>query len=487
MDPFNIELLFLNSNNLKQLGQVKSLNIFVPNTDTFQIDGLFSQEIFGQVGSEIRTKKYGYIDLKLKIMHPLAFRSLIQLKTLYGDIASSKKYATFDEELGDFVLSNPIEGKTGYDFFYTNMFKLKLLSNNSDSRSFKIELIKKYYSVPSSIHTLTKWIIYPAGLRDYTIDKDGKGSYDEVNDIYKKLLSTTNMLNNTTIDSNNLEMFNTIRYKLQSITLEIYEYFENLLKGKRKFLQNKWTKRAIVHGTRNVITATPIIISDIDNKNKISFNNTVVGLYQYLEAANPIVKYKVLEMFSHKIFNPDTNTAPLVNIKTMQTTLVDISSKTRDNWLSEEYLDDTIAKMGQEFYRSEPILVENNYLMLIYDDGKNIELIYNTAEMDSNLDKKYLRPITYVELFYLAIYDIRSKYPALVTRYPVTEEGSIYPTIPYVKTTNHSRTVKMKYYGDLINVYEYPILKEDYFNSLSVHSTHLAHLGADFDGTANLV
>jgi len=483
MDPFNIELLFLNKNNLKQLGQVKSLDIFEPNTDIFKIDGLFSQEIFGPVGSEIRTMKYGYIDLKLKIMHPLAFRSLIQLKTLYSDIASGKKYAIFDEELGDFTLSNPIDGKTGYDFFYNHIFKLKLLANNSDSRSFKIELIKKYYSVPSQVHTLTKWLVYPAGLRDYSLDKDGRGSYDEVNDIYKKLLSTANMLNNTTIDSNNLRMFNTIRYKLQGITLEIYEYFENLLKGKKKFLQNKWTKRAIVYGTRNVITATPIVIDDVNNKNKISFNNTVIGLYQYLEAANPIVKHQVLKMFSHKIFNPDTNTAPLVNIKTMQTTLVDISSKSRDDWLSEEYLDNTIAKMGQEFYRSEPILVEDNYLMLIYDDGKYVELIFNTGEMDSSLNKKYLRPITYAELFYLAIYEIRNKYPALITRYPVTEEGSIYPTIPYVKTTNISRTVKMKYYGEMIDVYEYPILSENYFNSLSVHSTHLGHLGADFDGT----
>jgi len=186
MDPFNIELLFLNKNNLKQLGQVKSLDIFEPNTDIFKIDGLFSQEIFGPVGSEIRTMKYGYIDLKLKIMHPLAFRSLIQLKTLYSDIASGKKYAIFDEELGDFTLSNPIDGKTGYDFFYNHIFKLKLLANNSDSRSFKIELIKKYYSVPSQVHTLTKWLVYPAGLRDYSLDKDGRGSYDEVNDIYKK-------------------------------------------------------------------------------------------------------------------------------------------------------------------------------------------------------------------------------------------------------------------------------------------------------------
>lgn len=481
MDPFNIELLFLNKNNIKQLIEVKSLDIFEPNTDIFKLDGLFSQEIFGPVGSELRTTQYGYINLKLKILHPLAYRSLIQLKTLYKNIASGKKYASFDEDLNDFVLSNPIEGKTGYDFFYKHIHKLNLTSNDSDSRGYKIELINKYYKKEND-NILDKWLVYPAGLRDYTLDKDGRGSYDEVNDIYKKLLATANMLNNTTIDSGNLDMFNTIRFKLQNITLEIYEYFENLLKGKKKFLQNKWTKRAIVHGTRNVITATPIIIDNINSKNKISFNNTVIGIYQYLEAANPIVKNRVLEMFSHRIFNPDTNTAPLVNIKTMKTTLVDISSRSRDDWLSEESLDNTIAKMGQELYRSEPILVEDNYLMLIYDDGKKIELIYNTEEMNESLNKKYLRPITYVELFYLAIYDIKDKYPGLVTRYPITEAGSIYPCVPYVRTTNNSRTVEMKYYGDIKEINEYPILGESYFNSLSVHSTHLEHLGGDHDG-----
>jgi len=477
LEPFNIELLFLNNNNIKQLKQVKSLNIFEPNTKIFAVDGLFSQEIFGTVGSPIRNEKFGYVDMGLPIIHPLVYRALIKLKSFYADILSGKKYAVFDTDIMDFTLAPEEDGSTGYAFFIKHLPKIEFKDNDSDTRRYNIAMIKKYYSDKSNL--MDKWLVSPAGLRDYTVDENNQPSEDEVNTIYRKLIGTSNLLNGLKVDPDNMDIYDTLRYKLQNITLEIYEYYENLLKGKKKFLQGKWTKRAIVHGTRNVITALSIVSEDLNSENKAGFNSTIIGLYQYIEAINPITKYHIINKFTNRIFNRENNVAILVNPKTMETEHITIKIGTRDKWISDEGLDSTISKMGQDAYRSKPITVDDNYLMLIYDDGKNIELVYNTANLSDDINKKYLRPITYGELFYLAIYDVRNKYPGYMTRYPVTGVGSIYPSIPYVKTTVLSRTVTMKENGITKKIYEYPIIGEKYYNSLSPSVQHIGNMGGD--------
>lgn len=480
MEPFNIELLFLNNNNIKQLKQVKSLNIYETNTKIFALDGLFSQDIFGPVGSTLRNEKFGYIDLNLKILHPLAYRSLCKLKSLYADIMSGKKYAIFDNEIKDYVISNIDDGDTGYNFFLKHLKDIEFKDKGSDSRAYNIKLIKKYYTDNKNL--LDKWLVLPAGLRDYTIDENGVPSEDEVNKLYRRLLNVSNLVINSNVDDNNIELLDALRIKAQLITLDIYEHFENLLKGKRKFIQGKWTKRSIVNGTRNVLTALPTYRERLDAKVKVSYNNTVIGLYQYIIAINPIVKYHLRTKFIDKIFNMENNTAILVNKDNLTTGMITIDPKVRDKWLTNDGIDTIINKLGQESYRHQPVEVDGNYLILLYDNGKSIEVIYDTSKLTSDYDSKYLRPITYVELFYIAIYDITDKYPAYLTRYPVIGVGSIYPTIPYVKTTLKHRKVELKIGNVVSRVYEYPKLNEKSFESIAPHYNFLANLGGDMDG-----
>lgn len=479
MDPFNISLLVLNKNHLSRLGEVTSLSIFEPTSDNFDPNGLFSSEIFGTIGSNDRNSLYGYIDMHIKVLHPLVYKNLIDLKAFYKDILSSKKYATFDKELGDFVTSDINEGFTGYHFFMKHLKFLKLHDNDSDARAAKIKMVELYSGTESQ---LDKWVVLPAGLRDYAIDKNGVPSEDEVNGLYRKLLNTAGLLKNTTIDYIDPSALDSVRFKLQNITLELYEYFRVMLDGKHKFILGKWAKRAIVNGTRNVLTSTPITPLDLNQDNKISFNDTIIGLHQYISAINPITKNKVTSMFLNRIFNPENTTALLVNKKSMKSEYVDINTEVRDAWITDEGLDGVISKLAQEELRSEAIVVGSHYLMLIYDNGTEIELIYNTEQITEDMAKTHLRPITYAELFYLAVYEIRNKYPGFVTRYPVAGVGGIYPSNVYLRTTVNTRTVKLRSLGRELTVFEYPILKESYYNSLSVHPSHIVGLGADFDG-----
>lgn len=478
---FNIDILILDANNSKYIKEVSQLNIFESNSQMFDPKGLFSTDIFGPVGSSSRNGLFGYIDVKLDVLHPLVYQHLISLKTLYRDIIAGKRYAIFDKTTRDFIVSDRENGGTGYTFFMKYLDKLNLVDNDSNQRSFKVQFIKKY---STQKYYINKWLVLPAGLRDYTVDDSGKPSEDEVNNIYRKLLNTTLMLKNMHASEENMHLLDPVRYKIQNIILEIYEHFKTLLDGKNKYIQGKWAKRAISYGTRNVITPPMVALTDLDNtENFIGANDTVIGLYQFVKGISNIAMNRIQTLFISRILNPETLKASLINPETYETEIVDIPIKKRNEWLTMEGLDSILNKLGQEDLRIEPVKIDKYYLALIRDTGDTIEVILNTQNLDK-IDKKELRPITYAELAYICVYDIRKKYPAFFTRYPVAGLGGVYPCTLYLKTTDKGRTIKVTVEGLYTDhtMYEYPILNHEFVSSMSLHFSHILRSGSDFDG-----
>jgi hypothetical protein len=126
-------------------------------------------------------------------------------------------------------------------------------------------------------------------------------------------------------------------------------------------------------------------------------------------------------------------------------------------------------------------MLENKYyLYLIVDKGDIIELYRDINEIPEE-DRKYVRPITYAELLFLAIEDRVKHLHATVTRYPIDSYGSIYISKIKLKVTVMDRTVKFKDYGGLEYkiIKNYPVLDSDFFNSMSVGYQYLPGLGAD--------
>jgi hypothetical protein len=238
-----------------------------------------------------------------------------------------------------------------------------------------------------------------------------------------------------------------------------------------------------MYGTRNVITPAMTKVHDLNDPNNIDINKTIIGTYQYAAAIAPVAKHLLYTTFINKIMNPNTSVAKLVEISTMTTKLVEINIAKRNEWLSLEGLDNIFNKLSQEHIRMTPIVIDGYYMFLVHDDGKNVTLLTDTSEITSEMKKEHIRPITYLELMYLAIYNVRDKYPLFVTRYPAINLGSIYPSFAYLKSTIIGRTVnfRMSGYEDKI-VNEYPILTEEVVTSVSPHPSRLQRLSADFDG-----
>lgn len=479
-DLFNINILNLdspeNKPKLKLIREVTNGAIFEPSSKKFKVDGLFSTEVFGEVGSVMRNKQPGYIDLKVPILHPLVYETIIKLGKKYEYILHGKLKVKFDTSVNNFDIDS--EGETGYTYFLKHIDKLDFDSGEptkSDQRRYRIELVKKY---AKSEFMITKWLVIPAGLRDYTENDKGIPSEDEINGLYRKLINAANTLKNTSIGTN-YSMVDPIRLRIQTVAHEIFEYIRSLVDGKKKFIQGKFATRATISGTRNVLTP---IIPNINNlkEDKMEVTDTVVGLYQYIKAIHPITINRLLTMFLNTLFDQTSNKAYLVNRKTMKTELIEVSTKSRDSWLSSDGINETMNKLGQYDIRFTPVVIDGYYLMLLKDEGDKITVYKHTDDIE---DMSSVRPITYMELFYIAIYGVKRKYPAMITRYPVADQGGIYPSTVYVKTTLRGRTVKVKVWDEpVVEMNEYPLLNELCVESMSVGVQYLGKLGADFDG-----
>lgn len=479
--PFNVELLQLTPQNTASLKPIKVADIYDGGTSNFNEDGLYSVSIFGTVGTKERSQRFSFIDLKVPVLHPVLFKHIYRLKALYGDILSGRKYAKWDGKQKDFTSSDELEGETGYAFFMTHLPEIKFVETKSSQRTLRINLVKKYIENP----TTTKWLVLPAGLRDVQISDDGYPQEDEINDMYRKILAISNAIYVTPGNTND-SAYDRSRFALQIAINEIYEHIESLLTGKKGFIQAKWGSRKIFNGTRNVISSMDVGTDDLDSPRALEASDTALGLYQTAKGALPLVSSWLLNGHLAKLFQ-GTSTVPLVNKKTKRTVSVNVEVETLDRWSTIEGLEKLINYYGNESIRHNPIVIEDHFLALLYNDGVHFKLL-NPGEYES-LDankKMHCAPVTYAELIYLVGYTRWNTLVGIVTRYPITGLGSTYPTTLYVKTTVEADILTEL--DDDWNpkedstAYEFPRNGIPFFDTIGLSPSRLQGLGADHDG-----
>jgi hypothetical protein len=481
--PFNISLLDLTPEKLKGLGQVAALDHFDGATSDFHPQGLFSTKIFSRVGDDMRSLRFGYIDIKATIFHPLVFFSLIKLKRMYGEIMSGKAWAVWDDEKKDFERGKPGEGaRTGYAFFVEHWRDIVYTDSASNRRQQQIELINKHQDIAMT----SKIVVMPAGLRDLEIDEFGRKSEDEVNKIYRQLIALSNIVVQTSLVTNP-EVVDKARYDMQMRFCELYDHIESLIKGKKKLFLGKVASRRIFNGTRNVITSMNTAVTQLGKKGTPNVNSTIIGLYQYLQATLPVSTAQTM-IFLQKMF-PDINAAAkLVDPKTLRVTDVFLHNRYYDKWATTEGVEKVISSFKEEDLRNMPLMIDGYYLGLIYlgPDG-TFKVMQSIDELPKTRLAEHVRPLTLTDVLYLSVYRHFSKYPIFVTRYPVTGVGSIYPSNTHLRVTVDFVERKMLSNewldaGEEYVAHEYPIKGSAFVNSLIPHSRHLGKLNADFDG-----
>lgn len=419
--------------------------------------------------------------MHISIFHPTIFKALEDLKGLYVEIISGRGYAIFNPTIKDFEKSNAADGDTGYSFFLKHFKDIQFEKRPSPKREFNIALVNKYRN--NAMYS--KLLVMPAGLRDYTLDENNKPSEDEINTMYRRVLSTASIVQNVNKNKENEDYLDSARYNLQQRVNEIYFYLVGMLEGKSKFFQGRWASRKVFDTTRNVITPYVAQTDEFFTPKSVSTNQTTVGIYQYCRSIMPLAVKHVRDTYLTSVFVGPNAPAMLVNRKTLKKEMVNLDSQHYDDWMTYEGLEKFMSRFGQQDIRDDVLEIEGYYLGLLYRDDKHVRFIQDIDDVPPEFDKKKVSPITYGELLYLSLFSDASTIPALVTRYPVTGYGSVYPSYIYLKSTVRAESLKMlgddwQETGEVC--FEFPISGEPYYNSMSPSAAHLARLGADHDG-----
>lgn len=482
LTPFNLKLLQLTPANIGRMQPITSQDTFDGATKNFHPSGLFSTEIFGRTGDKVRMRNFAYIDIKVPILHPLVLRILGKLKRIYPEILYGRAYAKWDNQLKDFVKATPIEGQTGFAFFMDHFHELVFDDRLSDSRELNIKFLNKVRAMAVN----ERIIVSPAGYRDYVIRADGREEEDEANPLYRRMLSLANAVTRESFKASP-EAYNKTRTSLQKTFVEIYEYHESIVRGKNKLTEGKFLTRAIQFGTRNTITAQNIIVHKLHDPAAPSFHSTTVGLFQYLKAFQPVCTFQIRTGYLQSVFQSPSAPANLVNPKTLRREQVQVPTEMFDLWMSSEGMNRLFNYFSEEQFRHDEIMIGDHYLGLIYNDGRSYRIFGDIDELPEGFDVKNVKPVTYSELFYDAIYEHTHKYIANITRYPITGFGSTYPSIPYLKPTMPSASLTPLGEDWLASqikpqAYLFPVRGAAFVNSVQMAPNKMANAGADHDG-----
>lgn len=485
--PVNLDLLVVTEQDKMRIGEITDMQIF-DNTNNFHPNGLFSTTLFGNIGTEFRGRTFGYIDLKTEILHPLVYFAVISLKAFYKQIIDGVVLAEWDAKTKSFIKSNSDEARTGYTFFFEHIDELVFEKNESEKRSFLIDLFVK--TVKEGKHKLRYTLVLPAGIRDYSVDDNGKPQEDEINKYYRKMLFQSSIID-PMISKKSPEVYDGTRASIQKVALELFDYIKGLLEGKHKLILGMWLTRKIFNSTRNVLSNPIERANNINDVNRLGYNESYIGIHQFLRTIAPKTLYEIKNKYIKEIFIENNSFAYLTNVKTLRREEVMNThiQKDYDMWTSADGLEKVIANFANFDMRHLPITLNKgkHYLGLIYNDGKYFKFIQDVNSLPEGFDQSKVSPVTLAEFLYMSIFSLSGKYPALITRYPITGYGSIYPCILKLKTTNTYESLEelnddWQPSGEIASCF--PIRGKDFFNTIAANISHYQAMGADVDGDA---
>jgi hypothetical protein len=400
--PFNTQLLdvdrYITSNNIQE---IKSYSIMSASSTDFHPEGLFSEEIFGQIGSPDRMTRFAFIRLNTRVFQPYVYKAILQLKQLYGQVMLGNVYAKFDEKERDIVRcdADDPDGDTGYSFFMNHFDKIQFEDTGSAKRKQKIQMLTKY----KDILTINKCLVIPAGIRDIK-NENGMISQEDINKIYQTIMSFASRL----VPGSNNPLYDSIRMNLQKKVYELYTYIENILTGKHGFLQGAVGSRKIALGTRNVISAVHLNATSTDDPTYLKHDETKCPLYQTMKAFMPLVKYHLKVGAFDTIFDSGETQIPLVDKKTKKLVYVEVDSSEVEKFTSFDAIDTMINKFKNKTMRDASVDMKGAdgkyyHLYLVYDKDDELILFRNIDDLktiygkdENEIDMTCVRPMTWV-------------------------------------------------------------------------------------------
>jgi len=229
---------------------VTSVNPFSVNGLTFDPNGLWSEEIFGRIGSKDRRMRFGYINLNTYIINPILYDMVCTISTDIKNIILSKEpYIMKNNKL----IEDP-NGDTGLLFFHKILDNIKfidLIKNKPE----KIELAK-YLDNNKSLIMIKYLLVLPAGDRDLSMSKSkSKQMVSDINNFYERIISLSSQML-IQLDDEMRSIFTTY---IQKGCLQVLIWLQNNIKGKQGLFRSTMLKKTVDYSARIAATSDPEI------------------------------------------------------------------------------------------------------------------------------------------------------------------------------------------------------------------------------------
>jgi len=232
-----------------QTKEVTSHKIYVGGgREKLDPKGLFSEEIFGRIGSRQRKSTFGYVNLNTTVIHPEAYSILTSLNTDLTKLILEK--AKYRIENGQLIIDD--DGNFGVRFFIDNFDNIDFQKLSKDQDLKTATFIKKN----KNKILIDKFLILPAGIRDIQISKKtGKSmiQYSDIATLYERLLRQISHINPDTPP----ELADLSIKSIQRILMDINTWIKNRIKGKQGVIRGGILKKITDYSARIVITPDP--------------------------------------------------------------------------------------------------------------------------------------------------------------------------------------------------------------------------------------
>ncbi len=212
-----------------------------------QDQGLFSENIFGKLGSKERSKTFAYVNLSTKIIHPEAFNLIfMSVDPIFGKFLLNKQKYSLDK------LGNLIEDENGVSgvFHFVKLFPKINLDTFKKKSPKEINFIREN----SKKIFIDKYLVLPAGVRDIVISKStGKQQiqYSDLNELYGSLISMSSTMKQM---KSSPDLAEPMAQNIQRYTIKINDWIKSRLKGKTGLIRGGLLRKTTDFSGRLLIT-----------------------------------------------------------------------------------------------------------------------------------------------------------------------------------------------------------------------------------------
>lgn len=225
---------------------------FILKSGEFDPEGLFSEEIFGAVGSNDRRNTFSFIYLYCEVLHPEMFRILKQLDRRIINLISTENNYIVDEN--GKLIEDEEEGKSGIRNF-KEMFP-KIAFRGGGERDKLIKTVRDTYN--NNKMFIDRLPVIPPDVRPMHQGDDGEWIIDELNDVYVSLMRKSFQVR----DVGGGVLFDLMNYEMQNAVMKYDDHIRAKLGKKEGAIRGTTLGKRVDFSGRGVITPGPELKSD---------------------------------------------------------------------------------------------------------------------------------------------------------------------------------------------------------------------------------